>query len=328
MTPLILLTALAVAGNPHAFAPPGEIVEPAISMAEPEDLLEEGRRRFLLGDFEGARIVVGQALERHGNHHLEATYLLGMAWEYDGQPQTALAIYDDLLADWPEGQSTDDLLFRKAEALGRDGRFNDALDTLSALSDDAASREGDRVKVALLRGLWEIETDALETGMNRVVTTLDTAAPTHAPWHQAMARAQLIAISIDQASVIAFRGTKKKKARQIAARGQLVGLAEAQLVKIIQLDRPFWALEGFVDVATGYRSFGQAMLNESKPRIKKRARDAYHEERKTQVIQVWVKATKRLDRAVSYANQLGWTGDPLPQLEDDLSDVQKAIETL
>jgi tetratricopeptide (TPR) repeat protein len=328
MIPLILLTALAAAGNPQPFAPPGEIVEPDISMADPNDLLEEGRRRLLLGDYEGARIVVGQALERDGDHHLDATYLLGMGWEYDGKPNKALAIYEDLLVDWPAEKSMDDLIFRKAEALGRDRQFEAALQALSDLSDDATRTSADQVKVALLRGLWEMETDAPIAGMTRVVTTLDAAEPTDAPWHQAMARASVIRVVIDQASDIAFRGTKKKKARQVTARGQLVGFAETQLVKIIQLDRPVWALEGFIDVAHGYMSFGQAMLDESKPRVKKRARDAYEEERRERVVQVWVKATKRLDRGVTYANQLGWTGQPLPQLEADLSEVMAAIESL
>ena len=70
------------------------------------------------------------------------------------------------------------------------------------------------------------------------------------------------------------------------------------------------------------------MLDESKVRVKKRARATYEEERTDRVIQIWVKATKRLDRGVSYANQLGWTGDPLPQLEADLTAVMAEIEAL
>jgi len=324
----LLFAALALAGNPQPFAPPGEDVEPTLTVASPDDLLEEGRRRFLLGDYEGARIVANQALERPGAHHHDANYLLGMGWEYDGHPARALDIYEALLADWPEGVSTDDVVFRKAEALGRDGRYAEALATLDTLGDPADRDAPARVKLELLRGLWELQSGASLTGLTRIETTLADAAPTDAPWHQAMARAQLIHTTLAQAEAIAFRGSKKKKARQLEARGQLVQIAEEQLVQLIHLDRPVWALEGFGAVARSYHAFGQALLDESKVRIRKRLRPEYEALRRERVIQVWVKAIKRLERGISYGNQLGWTGPPLPLLEADLAALIAEVEAL
>jgi len=328
MSPLFLLVATALADDPEPYAHPGEDVESDIVVALPRELLDEARRRMLLGDYEGARIVAEQALERDGDHQLDAHYLLGMGWEYDEQPKKALEIYERLLEEMPEGESTDDVVFRKAEALGRDARYAEALEVLDTLGDPMERKDNDRVKMELLKGLWEIERGGTIAGVTRIVTTLESATVVDSPWHQAMARAKLISIGVAQADEIAFKGGKKKKARQLQERGQLVGLAEEQLVQIIGLDKPVWALHGFVDVAHGYRAFGQAMLDESNVRVKKRALPVYEEQRDSQVTQVWVKATKRLDRGIQYANQIGWTSDPLNELEADYIDLMAAIESL
>ncbi len=328
MSALFLLAVAALAGNPEPFAHPGEDVEPDIVVASPRDLLDEARRRMLIGDYEGARIVAEQSLQRPGDHELDAQYLIGMGWEYDGEPERALDIYEGLLEDWPEGESTDDVVFRKAEALGRDKRYDEALSVLGTLGDPAQRKDSDRVKMELLKGLWEVELGDTMGGVARLVETLDTATVVDSPWHQAMARGRILTVGIDQADLIAFKGRKKKKARQLEERGTLVGLAEQQLVAIIGLDRPVWALHGFVDLAHGYLAFGQAMLDESKPRVKKSARSEYEQQRKEMVTQVWVKASKRLDRGIQYAHQVGWTTEPLDKLETDYAEVMAAIEAL
>ena len=296
-----------------------------------EDLLSEARRRAVVGDFEGTQIVAREALEIAGDHGPEARYLLALGLEYAGEPHQALQIYEALLAEAPSDAS-DDLRFRRAEALGRLGRYPEALAQLDELGLQAARTPGDRVKLELLRGLWELELRDKQTeeqGVQRIVDTLEGAAAFDAPAHQAMARARLAELAAGQAALIEFEGGKKRKARRLEERATLVTLASDQLVPMIQLETPQWTLPTFLVAGRAFEAFGQAMLDESRVRgLNRRQRPIYETGRNEKVEAVWVKASRYYDRGLQYAELTGWQGAETEALREALAGVVQRVDDL
>lgn len=299
--------------------------------SDPEALLAEARRRAVVGDFEGTRIVATEALETPGPHDAEARYLLAMGLEYGGRPEEALPIYDALLAAFSEPGRAADVRFRRAETLLRLGRHAEALAQLDEISG-AERTPSDRIKVDLLRGLCELEsTDRAveEVGFERIRAALDTAAPIDAPWHQAMARARLAELAVNEAATIAFRGSRRKKAKQMDERAALVTLASEQIVPMIELEAPQWLLPTFLAAGRAHEDFGAAMLAESRVRGLSESQRALYDERvRERVEQVWVRASRYYDRGLQYAELAGWEGPETEALRAALAEVVGRVDEL
>lgn len=303
-----------------------------VALASPaEDLLSEARRRAVVGDFEGVQIVAREALDLQGEHQREARYLHALGLEFGGKPHDALAIYDALLDD-SAGDSRADVQFRRAETLGRLGRYPEALAQLDELGPAAARTPGDTVKLELLRGLWELELRDKrleEQGLTRIRDTLSGAAQHDAPAHQAMARARLAELAAGQAADIELRGGKRKKARRLQERASLVGIAKDQLVPMIHNEAPQWTLPTFLVAGQAFEDFGQALLDESRVRgLNKRQRPIYEIERAKKVEAVWVNASQYYDRGLQYAEMTGWQGAETEALRVALSRVVARVDAL
>lgn len=306
----------------------------AQAAAEPDrasgpDLLEEARSRALLGDYEGARILATQALDRPGSHHGTARYLVALSWEYDGDPRRALALYDDLLGEWTDGEGHADLLFRRAEALGRLGRTRAAIRQLDALGPLADRPFADHLKVDLLRGIWQVERGRQRAGLAHLEGVLDDAFPTAAPYYQAWGRTVLLQASVDEAERIRFRGRTSRKGDQLVARASLVQESRDHLADIIPLESHAHTLEGLLAVGDAHVSFGQAILDESRPRrLTDDQRAIYERARAEKVEAVWVKAAMFYDRGVTYAEERALTGPRLDELRSAQASVLQRIEGL
>ena len=285
----------------------------------------------MTGDFDGTQMLALDALEIPGDHLDEAKYLLALGLEYGGQPTEAIALYDELLSTIQDDQRLNDVRFRRAEALGRAGRYEEALAQLDALGDDTRS-PSDEVKVELLRGLWELELPSKESeriGLERIRNTLEGAAKIDAPSHQAMARARMAQLAAAQAKTILFKGNKKKKGLRLEARAGLVKLTSDQIVPMISLESPRSTLATFLVAGQAYEEFGQAMLEESKVRgLNKRQRPIYENERQEHVEQIWVKASRYYDRGIQYAEMVGWRGPEAEALQTALDQVVTRVDAL
>lgn len=303
----------------------------SIAAADPQELLAEARRRAVVGDFEGTQIVAKQALEQPGPHDAEARYLLALGLEYGGRPEEALALYDVLLSAFTDPGRLADVRFRRAETLARLGRHEAALAQLDELGG-AERTPGDRIKIDILRGLSELESSDRkieEIGFERIQAALATAAPIDAPWHQAQARARLAELAVNEAETIAFRGSRKRKARLMDDRAALVTLAADQIVPMIALEAPQWLLPTFLAAGRAHEDFGVAMLAESKVRGLNEAQRALYDQRvRERVEQVWVRASQYYDRGLQYAELTGWEGPETEALRAALAQVVARVDAL
>jgi tetratricopeptide (TPR) repeat protein len=288
-------------------------------------LLEDARRRALQGDYEGTRIGALRALEQPGPHDLQARYLLGMAWEYDGQLDRALAEYDQILASWPANPPKD-VLYRRAVTLGKAKRYPDALRQLAALPSLGSLGEDDALKIALLKGLWSYERGQHRNGLKALGAALAEAGE-GAPYHQSMVRYRLLDMAVEGASAIPFRGSKGKKAKQLQQRALHVQAARDQLVALIPLGQTEWTIRALHRVGDAHAELGTAMLDESAPRgLDGTQQTIYDREIWTRVEAVWLKASLFYDRALQVASRDGWTGEPIPALEQAYQQLNRSIE--
>ncbi len=278
--------------------------------ADPDDLLHEARARVRHGDYEGVRIVAEEALAIEGDHQRAAQYLIALSWEMGGAPDRALPIYESLIDAWPRRQVPDDLVFRRAECLGRLHRYRQARRQLRALGEPAERPALDQLKIEVLQGVWDLELGRDRRGYRELAEALDAADPGTGRWYQALARHAILVSAVEQARAHDLGGRGGPPA--LEARAALVEVAKTQLVELIRLEEPAFSLEGFLLLGRTHADLGQAMLDAS----------LYPE----RVEAVWTKGTMYFDRGLELAARSAWTGEPVPTLRAELEALTERVE--
>ncbi|MEQ1566194.1 MAG: tetratricopeptide repeat protein [Myxococcota bacterium] len=318
----LFLARFALAQEP----PPLEVVEAA--PADPEELLHLARERLRHGDYEGVRLLCAQAVELPGDHQRTAQYLEAMAYEYGGELQDAIALYDALVAAYPAGEVPDDLRFRRAECLGRLGRLDEARSELARLP--RADRPPlDQLKIAVLEGTWDLELGKQRRGYRELTRALDGAEAGVGTYYQASARHALLASAVTLAGELPFEGSDRAKGKALALRAQLLQSANDQLAEIILTEETSFSLSGFVLLAHAYRALGHDLLNESPIRGLTDEQLALNrsllEER---VESVWTRATLYYDRGLQLAARMDWTHEPVPTMVSEYRALVAEVDAL
>jgi tetratricopeptide (TPR) repeat protein len=297
--------------NPDAPAPVAEEAPAPPLEVNAEERLHLARERARHGDWEGARIVLEPLLGEQSEPGFTARYLEALSYEYGGSPDEALRRYDALLLEDP----TDDVRFRRAETLGKLGRFDEAREALRLLAPAAAATPIDQVKVDVLAGLWALEAGnpkRAEKQLKRLVEAPPSDEPT---FYLALARLALLERATEKADSLTFEGSDGKRARNLERRAALVLDAEHGLADLIRLGETEPALRGFVAVAGTYLDLGDDLLAEPVPRDLTTAQAAiYREELGKRVAQVWAKSSLYCDKGLEYAARQDWTSAPVPSL--------------
>ena len=114
-------------------------------------LVDQAIGRIETGDYDGALILLDTSESAPGADPDRITYLRGVATELDGDPATAITLYEAGHERWPDSPLTDDRVFRTAEAEA-------TLDVnvhVAALrvADDESLRRGATLVAALVAGL-------------------------------------------------------------------------------------------------------------------------------------------------------------------------------
>lgn len=289
----------------------------AVATAQPsaaEILLHDARARARHGDHQGTRVLAERALQLEGDHQRTAQYLIARAWEFEGEPQRAIEIYEALLAAWPPRQAPEDLVFRASATLGRLQRHAEARRLLRWLNPVGQRPELDQLKIELLRGTWALEGGHRRRGRRRLARALDGAAPELAPTQQADARLAVLQSAVRRAETLSTATERGLQRRAIE-----IEVGNVQLAAIVRLDEPRQALQGFLDLGRAHEAFG-ASMREASP---------YPEPLNTERVEgVWTKATMFYDRALSYASLAGWSSEPLPTLRGELADLVQQVDAL
>jgi tetratricopeptide (TPR) repeat protein len=297
-------------------------------VASPDELLHLARERLRHGDYEGVRILCDQALETAGEHERTAQYLIAMSWEYGGDPQQALALYDALVAAYPAGEVPDDVRFRRAECLGRLQRYDEARDELERLP--AVDRPPlDQLKIEVLHGIWDLELGEKRSAYKQLVKTLAATEADVGPYYQAAARHALLASAVESASALTFVGSDRKKRKALEKRAALIQVANDQLAALILTGEPTFALDGFVQVAHAYRALGRDLLDESPLKGLTDAQLKLNRELLAEKVEaVWTKATLYYDRGLQLAARMEWTAEPVPTMRAEYEALVSEVDRL
>ena len=291
----------------------------ALAFADPtpaEELLEQGWFRVEDADYEGARILANEALDREGTHQEEATYLLGFAWEWGGDPQQGIDVYEQILERWPKGQRAQDALFRKTESLAKLGSFAESQRQLrKEFRPYGRHSATDQIKISLLEGIWFIEREKTARGLRWITRTLQKAGPQDAPYYQAYARATTTRSLIRQAQALSL---DKDLEKRLSHRALLIKGAEEQLAATIPLKQPRWTLRQLLWIGEGLEALGNALLDA----------DAADADLKSNTEVLWVRALNYYERGLDYAAAVEWKDEPIADLQNAKASISQKIEAL
>jgi tetratricopeptide (TPR) repeat protein len=300
----------------------------AWASVDPEELLHLARERGRHGDYEGVRIVASQALEIDGDHQRSAQYLIAWSYEYGGDPQQALELYDALIHAYSNSKVPDDLRFRRAECLGRLGRYDEAMEELELLP--AIDRPPlDQLKIDVLQSTWELEVGKERQAYKRLTTTLTQVQPDVGTYYQALARYAILSNAVEAADAIQFKGSDRKKGKALEERARLLEIGNEQLAEIIRCQETQMALDGFLKLGRAHKKLGADMLDESPltrltPEQLAKNRDLLRKK----VERVWVKASQYYDRAIQFAARMDWTGEPVPTMKAEYEALLAEVDGL
>lgn len=279
-----------------------------------EILLHDARARARHGDHEGTRLLAERALQIEGDHQRTAQYLIARAWELQGEPERALAIYEALIAAWPRRRAPDDLVFRYAACLGALERRTEARRTLRWLGSVSRRPELDQLKIELLRGTWELQGGRARRGLRRLTKTLEGADPQLAPSYQADARLAILTEALRSAGAQQTRSED-----DLRQRAELLEIGNVQLAALVRLSTPEPTLEGFLRMGLAHEALGDDLLTES----------PYPGGLTLERVEgIWTKATLFYDRALSYAAMSSWASDPVPGIRAELQALIERVDTL
>jgi tetratricopeptide (TPR) repeat protein len=301
-------------------------VDPIVPMSGAE-LVDEAWRRIDLHDFEGARIVAEQARDRNDDARTRAIVALGAAWELDGEPAKALALYEEARAAGLEGKLADDVIFRVAECHAALGHYPEAFAELDQLGDPELRPYLDNKKIHLARGTWQMWNGQREDGQEELAAALSGIGSDEVTWYQARARAAVATDLCDQANAIVFPAKDKKLVKALRARTGLILDAEAQVVAALELKEPEWGLQGLLVLGIAYERVADDLLYHPIPKQLKtdEQRAMYEAAVREKVDVLFVKASRYFGDGLDAATRLGWDSPRVDALEQARASVLAKI---
>ena len=303
-----------------------EPIAPAFDVegSAPSAVLDEGWRRFDLRDWEGARLVA-ESLYRRDALKEEALYLLGASYEFEGHPDKAIVVYENLLDTYPDWERTTDVRYRRAEALGGAQRYGDALAALRTFRPYDAHDAPSQSKIALLESVWLLQSGKARKGLKRLKQALETAHP-ETGFYQAMARATLVDHFIANAATIELTGSKKRIARNMKTKALMVAGSEEQLQATIATNQTQFVLQQLLRIGEGYENLGDSVLAPAPRKLSDDQRQIYETEVRKRAEIVWVKALKNFQLGAEHADRMQWSGEVVVALDEAAARLTQKIE--
>ncbi len=321
---MLLLLALLAAATPSLDE--GDPPPDAHATASSDALVHLARIRADEGDHEGARILLDQARERPGADLDAILYLEGIAWEFGGDPATAIARYEEGLERWPEGPNTKHRRFRKAEALGTLGSPREALRALRRIRVSRLD-DFDRRKYRLVEGVFLVDLGRSRRGLRRLHRWLERVPEDELTFYQGKARAAIAREWSREAAALDLEVGERRQVRRLEARARLLAAIEALVTEIAHLEEPEWVLEGLLVLGDAYDRIGIDLRAHPRPPSLTSAQlELYEEEIGRRVETVWVKGLRAYQMGLDLAGRVQWEGRRVTALEEAAAELQARLE--
>jgi hypothetical protein len=293
--------------------------------SDPAELVADGWDRVLEADYDGATLLARKALESPAESAEEATYLLGFATEWGGNPREAVSIYNEQLETWPSGVFAIDARFRRIEARGHSGDTSGALKALrrdfkrqrSLSSDDA-------LKVGLLEATWLIQSGKDKKGTKKLERLLLQPG---VPYYHALARATLCRLLVQRSHSHSLDEPRTFDAR-LSQRAALLDAALAQLEPTIALSQHRWALIQLHLLGLGYERLGDDLLRAPTAALSASEQGISPANRARRVEGLWMKGLKFYDLGIDHAARVQWKDVETSELAESAVRLRSKIEQL
>jgi tetratricopeptide (TPR) repeat protein len=300
-------------------------VAAAEDAATADELLDLSVQRLDTHDWEGARILVDQALGRPGADVDRATYVQGLSWELQGDASQAIALYDVGLEQWPTSPLNRHRRFRRAEALGTLGEPLEALRWLRSL-DRADLDAQDRRKLTLVRGVLLLDAGKERKGLKHLEEGLQGPAD-QLTFYQAKARAALAELLATESQGLHLDARERRVQKRLVEHARLLGSIEKQVTAIAELDEPEWVLEGLLHLGAAYERLGDHLSTHRRPRrLTPDQQTIYEEEVGKKIETVRIKALRAYELGLDMATRLAWQSTRVQRLEASRDRMAATIE--
>ena len=239
-----------------------------------------------------------------------ATFQLGKTLELMEDYGGALAAYDRVLArSDADAEVLHEAAFRRVLVLEDLDRHKESLAQVKALKRANTWGEGDRLDLELHQGIAELSSGKAKRGIKRIERALAALeGSTARPWVRARARAHLAGYLLQEAAALELIGDKKA-ARRLQERSDLMIAAEQQILAIVQLGEPEYALEGLRMIGDAYLQLYDDLLAAPPPAGLDDAQAAIYRaevEKKATILRD--KARVYYDHGIRLAERLDWQG--------------------
>ncbi|MCB9761956.1 MAG: tetratricopeptide repeat protein [Alphaproteobacteria bacterium] len=269
MSTLLLLLACLSAHRAPLYDPGAHLPPPALGQVfegqDPEAVFQEAVERRRAGDVEGAVHRLAW-LHESGDRSPEVLYQLGIAYEMNEDFETALSIYDLILAEHPE-LPLRDAGFRRALCLEELGRYDEALRQYKAIPQEQGFDRHDRYTLDLAMGIAALRAGRTRQGLRLIETSLLAVEDSREiTWMAAKGRYALMDHALAQAADRPLEGSERKQVHNLEDRADLMAEAEAHLVKIIAQEEPEWIMAGLLSLGDAYMELHDAVAGAPAPR--------------------------------------------------------------
>lgn len=280
----VLLSLIANAASPH-----------------PVSSILESRRSLRGDDYAAARRYAELALETPGAHDQEAAWLVGLTYQYDGDPKRALTAFEEALTLQPLGAFTDRIAINIAEVHAELGEHRIARREIRRVQRGRDFDEDQQARLDLDRAMWRLAAvqprpgsrlrkRALKRRTLALMDLLETLPDGLASWHQARAHTQLAVGWLDLADELGLADPEV-----IERRALLLHHARKQLDATVELGHDSYTLAQLHRLGLAFERLGDDVVT-----VWGRPDDLPSDERQ-KVENVWVKAHRYYDLAERHA---------------------------
>ena len=277
------------------------------------------------GRFDSAAQRLDFLVELYGT--LEYRYLFVVNVELQEQYEQALVGYAELKKEELSSELKTQVLFREGIVLDDLKRHKQAQDIFKKLLRSKDLQNGDKERINLLLGASFIHSGSSRKGIRKIARSLARLDVTDSTWMRAKGHDALAHELIRRSEEIGFIGSDKKDKKAVAERMELLKRAEVQVIASIQLKEPEFVLNGLVNVADAYVRFYDDLIVAPAPDyLTVNQKKQYSEQLRIEARSLLEKALDYCKKGVIYADQSGWVGLVVDELNERIIYLSQTLD--
>jgi Tfp pilus assembly protein PilF len=306
-----------------------------LSKLNDEELFASGSSFFAAGDYRQAARYFDRLVDFHAasKHARAASYNAGVAHEKLADWEAALTRFR-ALADPQKGKGDAlDAAFRWAEVLYHLGRYGEAEQVLSQISERPDLNASQRVQANVQRGICELEagrTEAAEARLRKTLADYEALADKsevedYYPSQAQFFLGELYRLHCESISLQPHQGADQL-AQELEYKAELLLSAQGHYLRAIRMGNGYWATAAGARIGNLYESLYEQMISSPAPKeLNDEEAAVYRQEVRKRIRILVTKAINAYERTLETAQRIGASN---PFVEKTRQSLQKMKELL